>query len=261
MSEAKVMKVDTPTGGVALRMAGSGPALVFLHGLGGSSRSWARQLEALSDSRQVIAWDCPGYGDSDDFPGGEPQCADYAKALLAALDKIDVGAFDLVGHSMGGAIAPWAARLAPLRVRRLVLSATRVAFALADTTGFEAGVADRRHMDDATFGKSRAKGMVGEASPVFAEIAAVAGKVREPGYAAAVHLLKHADNRALLPTIAQPTLVLAGENDPIAPADATKAVAAAVPGARLETIPGTAHAAYMEKPEIYNRLLREFLDA
>ena len=255
-----VTKVDTPKGKIAFRIAGSGRPLVLLHGLGGSSKSWSRQLEALAGERQVIAWDCPGYGDSADFPGSRPTTADFAKTLLAALDAIGVGDFDLVGHSMGGAVAPWAARLAPLRVGKLVLSATKVSFGADDPTGYDMRLAERRQMDDATFGKARAKGMVGEASPVFDEVAGIAGEIRESGYAAAIALLKQADNRAILPTVEQPTLVIAGANDRIAPAEATKAVADAVPGSELQTVEDAGHAAYMEQPKVYNRLLRRFLD-
>jgi len=259
MSEIEVARMETEAGAVALRMAGAGRPLVLLHGLGGSSKSWIRQLESLAATRRVIAWDCPGYGDSDDFKGGKPKTADFAKALLTALDKAGVGDFDLVGHSMGGAVAPWAARLAPLRVQKLVLSATKVSFGADDPTGYDLRLAERRQMDDAGFGRARAKGMVGEASPVFGEVAAIAGEIRESGYADAIYLLKHADNRAILPTVEQPTLVIAGANDKIAPEAATRAVADAVPGARMAVVQNAAHAAYLEQPAEYNALLTAFL--
>ncbi|MGZ0187287.1 MAG: alpha/beta fold hydrolase [Alphaproteobacteria bacterium] len=259
MTDTTVTLHDTPRVRIALCEAGAGRPLVFLHGLGGSSKSWARQLENLSARRHVIAWDCPGYGDSADFPGGHPTCHDFAKALLAALDAAEIGDFDLVGHSMGGAVAPWVARLAPLRVGKLVLSATKVAFGKDNPLGYDKRLAERRQMDDQTFGKARAQGMVGEDSPVFEEIASIAGEIRLSGYEGAVSLLKTADNSAILPTVDQPTLVIAGANDGIAPAEATQAVADAVPGARLETIPDSAHAAYMQQPERYNAVLNAFL--
>ena len=160
---------------------------------------------------------------------------------------------------MGGAVAPWVARLAPLRVGKLVLSATKVSFGADDPTGYDLRLAERRQLDDDAFGKARARGMVGEASPIFAEAAAIAGEIRLSGYEGAVRLLKQADNRAILPTVEQPTLVIAGANDRIAPAAATQAVAAAVPNARLETVANAGHAAYMEQPDAYNALLRDFL--
>ena len=260
MSGGTVTKYKTPAGQIALRQAGEGRALVVLHGLGGSSKSWDRQLKDLANIRHVIAWDCPGYGDSDDFPGGKPTCHDFAKTLLAALDAAGVGDFDLVGHSMGGAVGPWVARLAPMRVGRVVLSATKVSFGADDPTSYDMRLAERRAMNDRMFGEARAKGMVGEASPVFDEVASIAGEIRETGYAATVSLLKGADNRAILPTIEQPTLVIAGANDRIAPAPQTKAVAETVQGARLEIVADAGHAAYIEQPDAYNTLLKDFLD-
>lgn len=259
MTDAAIRHVETPAGRIALREAGHGRPLVLLHGLGGSSKSWARQLDGLASGRRVIAWDCPGYGESDDFPGNRPTCHDFAKTLLAALDAADVGDFDLLGHSMGGAVAPWAARLAPLRVGRLVLSATKVAFGADDPSGYDMRLAERRQMDDTTFGKARARGMVGEASPVFDEVAGIASEIRLSGYEGAVALLKQADNRAILPTVEQPTLVIAGAEDTIAPEAAVRAVADAVPGARMETVTGARHAAYMERPDAYNALVTDFL--
>lgn len=260
MSDQTVTKYKTSAGKVALREAGAGPTLVLLHGLGGSSMSWDRQLENLSSARRIIAWDCPGYGESDDFPGGNPTCHDFAKALLTALDGAGVGDFDLLGHSMGGAVAPWVARLAPMRIRRLILSATKVNFSGAGTAGYDKRLAERRQMDDRMFGEARAKGMVGEASPVYAEVASIAGQIRLSGYEGAIALLKQADNRAILPTIEQPTLVIAGANDKNANKAETDAVAAAVPGSRLETVADCAHAAYMEQPAAYNALLTNFLE-
>jgi pimeloyl-ACP methyl ester carboxylesterase len=255
----QVIRQKTQKGSIALRQSGQGSAVVFLHGLGGSSKSWSRQLINLSESYHVIAWDCPGYGDSDDFPGGRPATHDFAKALLSALDNMGIGEFSLVGHSMGGAVAPWIARLAPMRVKRLVLSATKVSFGSDDPSGYDMRLAERRQMDDETFGRARAKSMVGEDSPVFEEVASIAGEIRVTGYEGAIHLLKNANNAAILPTIEQPTLVVAGANDKIAPTIATKAVAHAVPGAHLITIPNAGHAAYMEQPEIYSNHLKEFL--
>lgn len=260
MTESQVTHIETPTGRIALRQAGAGRPLALLHGLGGSSRSWARQLEDLAADRRVIAWDCPGYGESADFPDPRPTCHDFAKALLAALDGAGVGDFDLVGHSMGGAVAPWVARLAPLRVGRLVLSATKVAFGADNPAGYDQRLAERRQMDDKVFGAARARGMVGGESPVFAEVAGIAGEIRLSGYEAAVALLKQADNRAILPTVTQPTLVIAGANDTIAPIAAARAVADAVPGARLQVVRDARHAAYLEQPAAYNALLRAFLD-
>ena len=57
--------------------AGDGFPLVLLHGIGSNSRSWRRQLAAMSADSKVIAWDAPGYGRSSD-PAGNPSMAFYA---------------------------------------------------------------------------------------------------------------------------------------------------------------------------------------
>ena len=50
---------------IAYREAGNGPAIVFLHGLGGNSASWEPQFGTFSDRHRVVAWDMPGFGNSD----------------------------------------------------------------------------------------------------------------------------------------------------------------------------------------------------
>src|SRR5690606_25319281 len=136
---------------------GTGTALVLLHGIAGASQSWTRQLADLADMRRVIAWDCPGYGDSDDLPG-EPGLDDYAEALLALADSLGLERFDLLGHSMGGAIAGRFAARHPERVERLILSGTRTGFTRRDPAAFLARVEELRTLPPAEFGMRRATG-------------------------------------------------------------------------------------------------------
>ncbi|MCA8929161.1 MAG: alpha/beta fold hydrolase [Alphaproteobacteria bacterium] len=261
MTEPETKSIATATGRIAYREAGCGPALVCLHGLGGGARSWSQQLRGLSDRRRVIAWDTPGYGGSDDYPSKIPTPAHYADALVAMLDGIGVtGAFDLVGHSMGGAIAPQIVARHPGRVRRLVLSATRIAF--ANWGGYEERLKEHASMTPEEFGATRAKSMCSADAPVAARaaVAGIASELRAPGYAAAVHLLSVCNNEKELRALRLPVLVLAGAEDRIAPEAETAALTALVPGARREIIGHAAHAAYVEQPAAYNARLTAFLD-
>ena len=262
MADFPLKSVETSTGRIAYREAGSGPALVCLHGLGGSSRSWTNQLAAMSDTRRVIAWDCPGYGGSADHAAGKPHPADFADALAEMLNGIGVeGPIDLVGHSMGGIVAPQFAARHAGRVRRLVLSATRVGF--RDWGSYEERLRLRETMSDEEFGRSRAENMCGpSASPeVKAEIASIAAEIRSSGYRVAVHLLSVSDNSAEVAALAMPVMVLAGDGDGVVPEEATVALAGAISGAVRHVIAGAGHAAYVEQPAAYNALLREFLNA
>jgi pimeloyl-ACP methyl ester carboxylesterase len=78
-------------------------------------------IEALADLGACLALDTPGYGQSDPLPQPSPSLEDYGAALLAALDQLDVETFVLLGNATGAQIALAMAKLAPARVRRLIL--------------------------------------------------------------------------------------------------------------------------------------------
>ena len=69
---------------VAYREQGAGPAIVFLHGLGGNSASWQLQFEALSSTHRVVAWDMPGFGNSDVLPRQPATTRDFSTLALCA---------------------------------------------------------------------------------------------------------------------------------------------------------------------------------
>lgn len=262
MAEFPLKTFETSTGRVAYREAGSGGTpLVCLHGLGGSSLSWTNQLEQMSNDRRVIAWDCPGYGGSADHTIPNPAPGDYADALVELLQGIGIEQpVDLVGHSMGGVIAPQVEARHPGTVRRMVLSATRIGF--RDWGSYAARLQEHADMTAEEFGRSRADNMCSPraSSDVKAKVAAIASEIRSTGYHAAVHVLSVSDNRAEVAALAIPVLVLAGAEDKVAPEESTAALADATPGARREIISRAAHAAYIEQPEAYNARLRAFLD-
>jgi pimeloyl-ACP methyl ester carboxylesterase len=89
---------------VAYQRAGSGPALVLLHGFSLDSRSWRPQIEALSDQFTVIAWDAPGAGQSQD-PPSTFAIGDWADALAGVLDAAGVQRAHVAGLSWGGLLA------------------------------------------------------------------------------------------------------------------------------------------------------------
>jgi 2-hydroxy-6-oxonona-2,4-dienedioate hydrolase len=100
--------------------AGSGPAVVLLHGLGGNTLNWAFQMQALAQKHRVIVPDQIGFGRSDK-PLINYRVATYADFLDKFLDELKVEKASLVGNSMGGWIAAFYALQRPARVERLVL--------------------------------------------------------------------------------------------------------------------------------------------
>jgi len=111
---------DVEGGRVCFERAGSGPALVLVHGLLGYSFSWRFALPLLAQDHEVLALDMPGSGFSD------CRVRDYslratAGRLLEFMSAVGVSSCDLVGSSYGGSTAMMAAILAPKRIRSLVL--------------------------------------------------------------------------------------------------------------------------------------------
>src|ERR1035437_10752453 len=103
--------------------SGNGPAVLFIHGLTGSHRSWAQLVEKLNTDHRVVAPDLFGHGASEKLMGDYSLGA-HAATLRDLLDRLDIDQVTLVGHSFGGGIAMQLCSLFPERVERLVLVAS-----------------------------------------------------------------------------------------------------------------------------------------
>jgi pimeloyl-ACP methyl ester carboxylesterase len=106
----------------AREIGSSAPAIVFLHGFGGSHDAWRAVADALAEEHRTIAYDLPGHGRSLHWPdAGPPKVA--VGAVFSDLDARGIRTAHFVGHSMGGAIAALAAIGQPDRVASLTLLA------------------------------------------------------------------------------------------------------------------------------------------
>ncbi|MFE5858852.1 alpha/beta fold hydrolase [Streptomyces sp. NPDC056500] len=104
----------------AYRMAGKGPAVVLIHGIGDSSATWAEIVPGLARRYRVVAPDLLGHGASDK-PRGDYSPGAYANGLRDLLSALGIDRATLVGHSLGGAVAAQFAYQFPERTERLVL--------------------------------------------------------------------------------------------------------------------------------------------
>ena len=103
--------------------AGRGPVLLLLHGHEQDATTWRRVMPALAEDRRVIAVTLPGHGRTGIPADGYAATRDLARSVGGFLDALGVGDVDLVGHSMGGAVALHLALFDPSRVRTLTLVA------------------------------------------------------------------------------------------------------------------------------------------
>ena len=250
---------------IAHQEHGRGAAVVFLHGVGGGATCFAPQLAAFGRRFRAIAWDMPGYSGSAALP--EMTFPALADALARLLDGLDVAAAHLVGHSMGGMVALEMMDRHAARVRSLSLVATSPVFGSADGAFQRAFLAERLGPLDQ--GKTMPElaptlvdGMFGDAPDPdgVARATAAMAAVPEATYRASLQCLTTFDRRALLGTIAVPTLVLAGSRDRAAPAAGMERMAGRIPGARFVCLEGAGHLLPMERPASFNDVVGTFLD-
>jgi len=233
-------------------IAGEGFPLVLLHGIGSNSRSWRRQLAALSNEFKVIAWDAPGYGQSSD-PVGKPSMGFYADRLRGFLDGLGLTRLFLLGHSTGAMIAQEFYRAHASYVRALILADTKY---LGSGSNLEERLRMIRTMTPAQLAAGRAPKLFTASAPeaVVREGISIMSEVRPLGYEFAARALAEADTRSVLGDLRVPTLLIWGAEDEITPLwDEVPA------GARLEVIPNAGHLCYAEQPERFNTVVRDFL--
>jgi pimeloyl-ACP methyl ester carboxylesterase len=256
-------RVETQLGAVAYRRAGAGAPLVLLHGGLSDGRSWTPQLESLVDEYDVIAWDAPGCGGSAD-PTTDLALADYADAVAALIDALEVAPVHLVGHSFGAGLAISVYSRHRHLVRSLVLSGAyagwRGSLSPAEVEARLSGLLTAltrppaEWVDDylATFLSHPVPERISELSR------AMMLDVR-PGARSMATAFADADLRTVLPQIAVPTLLIYGEDDVRAPRAVADALHAAIPGSQLMLVPGAGHDVNLEAPDDYDAAVRAFL--
>ena len=100
---------------------GTGKPLILVHGFGGSTYTWRHLIPLLSDHYTVYAYDILGFGLSDKPPDGNYDMKSHGDSLIGFMDALKLPSASIVGHSMGGIIAGFAALTAPPRVDKLVM--------------------------------------------------------------------------------------------------------------------------------------------
>lgn len=252
-------------GTLAWREQGDGAALVLIHGIGGSSESWAPLFDRFTRSYRVIAWDAPGYGGSALPARGEATAEGYAARLAALLDMRGVMAAHVIGHSIGAPIAAalWQQRSSVVASLALIHPVTGFGGLPAERREElrAARLADIEGLSMAAFGEARAPMILGSKAgeDVAAEVARIIATIPEAGYRAMVEVMAAADLAAVLPSVKPPVLVIAGEDDKVAPPGSVRAIADALPDAEYAEFPGIGHYMPLEDRAAFAARLERFL--
>ena len=257
---------------------GSGPPLLFVHGLGGCWQNWLENLPEMARDHRVIAVDLPGFGASE-MPAEPISVSGYARTLDLLCGALAIDAAAVIGNSMGGFVGAELAITHPQRVERLVLASAaglqigelhlkNVLAALALTrvdrvAGVYGGwvaahaetVARRMRLRRLMFaGIARHPEVV--PWPLVAEQAQAFGR---PGFLPALRAMVRHPLRERLAEIACPTLVVWGENDRLVPLRDADSFQRLIPDARKIVYPDTGHVPMLEHPARFNADLRAFL--
>ena len=247
--------VDALAGRLFVRQRGeSGPALLLVHGLGGSGAQWSAQLAALGQAFRVVAPDLRGHGRSDAPTDGEQAIAAYVDDLLAVADALGLERFAVAGHSMGALVASELAARAPQRVRALALvdpggdgtdePEEEIAAALEE-------LAEDPHADFAVHYREFLHGArPATTRRVLADLRATPEATLLGGYAAAMRY----PARERLAAFRGPTLCIASALN-----DAPGSLPRSVPELPTEWLAPASHWLMMDRPEEVSGLLAELL--
>lgn len=244
-------------------ISGNGPVAMFAHSLGSDLSIWAAQKSALAARHTVLCYDLRGHG------GTAATAGAYTFDLLAAdavalLDALKIDTVSFVGISLGGMVGQALALAAPQRLEKLVLADTASAYPpearaawperirQIEAGGLEPLVAPT--LERWFTAPYRA------AHPdTVARIGALIRATPVAGYVGCCHAIAGLDFTSRLAAVKTPTLVLVGDRDVGTPPALARVLAAAIPGARLEIVPGAAHLSNVEQADVFTRLLLEFL--
>ena len=251
-------------GGIEYNAVGDGPPVVCLHGIGGGADSFAAQMAGLPGHR-VIAWNMPGYGASAP-PHRGWTFAGLSAALAGFTDDLGLGAFHLVGHSIGGMIALDHALRHPDRVVALALIGTTPRFGGRDSRFRDAFLSARlgpleAGQNMAEMAAGSAPGLVGpDATPALtAEVATAMSLVPEPTWRGILSCLVTFDRSDDLGHVSHPTCVIAGSHDQNAPPATMRKMASRIRGAEYHEVDRAGHMINLEAPDRVNAIISRFL--
>lgn len=248
-------RIETTAGQLKYAARGTGPALVCIHGAGGSHTHWGYQLRDLAPRARVIAIDLPGHGGS--AGPGHTSIGGYGTALLAMLDALQIGSAFLAGHSLGGAVALQTTLDAPERVRGLALLGTGAHLSVSPA------ILDSIHNNRADTIALLAKLFYArDASPMLRQRSVEELSAGDP---ATLHgdfvACNGFDVRARLGEVACPTLVLVGEADRMTPPAQSQELADGIARAQMQIIANAGHMAMIEQPQAVSAALGAWLES
>ena len=231
--------------------------IVFLHGVGSDKSVWRPQLDYFRGERRAVAFDYPGYGESDPAIEGMTR-DDYAGTILAAMTELGIEQAHVCGLSLGGVVAIAMYAAWPRRIVSLVLADT-----FADHPEgraiYERGIA--ASSDLRAMAESRVDVLLAQpADPkVRSEVVETMAPIDPAAYRIGAEAVWLAEQQGRARAIRVPTLVLCGAEDRTTPPALSRTLARLIPGAQNEEIAGAGHISNLERRDAFNMFVGAFI--
>lgn len=231
--------------------------ILFLHGVGSDKSVWRPQLDCFGQERQTLAFDYPGYGDSEPVPE-ETTRDDYAAAILSAMRGLGVERAHVCGLSLGGIVAIAMSAAQPEACASLIL-ADSFAVHPDGQAIYDRSIA--ASSDLRALAEGRVDVLLAQpADPqVRRDVIETMARIDPAAYRAGARAVWLADQRSRSHDIRVPTLVICGTADKVTPPALSRELAQLIPGARYEPVEGAGHLANIEQPELFNTLVGAFI--
>ncbi|MDK9704532.1 MAG: 3-oxoadipate enol-lactonase [Sulfuritalea sp.] len=248
---------------VRYRVEGSGPWVTLSHSLTCDLTMWDEIAVSLASTFTVLRYDTRGHGGTT-APGGAYSFEQLSADVTGLLDALNIERTHFVGLSMGGMIGQHLALRAPERLDTLVIasSTSRIppeASPLWDERLAIARAQGCAGLVEGTLGRWFTPEFRAAQPATMRRIGKLIAATPVAGYAGCVAAIRGLDITARIGAIRAPTLVVAGAQDPGTPPAMSEVIASSIPGARLEVIPSASHLSCIEQPEIFRRLVADFL--
>jgi 3-oxoadipate enol-lactonase len=234
------------------------PVVLLANSLGSTRRMWDPQLPALlAAGLRVLRFDTRGHGRSP-VPPGPYTIDDLGNDALALLDRLDLARVHVVGVSLGGMIGMWLAGHAGERVDRLVLCCTSALLGPAHAWAERAATVRAQGtgvVADAVVARWFTPGYAQRNPQAVAAARDMIAATPPEGYAGCCTAIERMNLTGLLPSIAAPTLVIAGGDDPATPLAHSAVLTVGIPGATLQVVDDAAHLANLEQVDAVSELI------
>ena len=243
---------------------GTGPGLVFAHGLGGSHLSWWQQVPAFQDRHTCVVFSHRGFGLSRLDAGRPGPSPEAFRDDLAALDEhLALPEVSLVAQSMGGWTCLEYALQRPERVTALVLACTTGTVRPPPLDPARAAARTQAEAELVARGVHPACGeRMAREQPalhhLYRSVDALSMGLDKAALRAALMATRTRSPESLA-ELRVPVMCLTGEEDVVIPPESVAALARHIPGARLVRVPAAGHSVYWERSDVFNRLLDDFL--